>query len=100
MAWLFKPSAWRAAPPSRLPVEEIRDQGKPKFLALFRVELGAGIILPGDEGGDRPAVVGIGDEIGAIGHREVVAVHEISMQSPGAERNAGEQGMQLSLVER
>src|SRR5271168_5664369 len=99
MAWLFKPSVRRAAPSSRFPVEEIRDQGKPKFLALFRVELGARIVLPGNEGGDRPAIVGIGDEIGAIGDREVVAVHEIRMQPARAERDAGEQGMRLALVE-
>src|SRR6516165_4066835 len=90
----------RAAPSSRFPVEEIGDQGKPKFLALFRVELGACIVLPGDEGGDRSAVIGIGDEIGAVGDREMIAVHEIGMQTPRTERDAGEQGMRLALVER
>src|SRR5262249_36308240 len=89
----------RPAARSRFPVEEIGDQGKPKFLALFRVKLGAGVVLPGDEGGDRAAIVGIGHEVAAIRHREMVAMDEIGVQPTGAERDAREQRVIPMLVE-
>ena len=48
---------------SGLPIQEIGDQRKPKFLALFRVELRAGHVVARDHGGDRPAIVGLGHQI-------------------------------------
>src|SRR5262249_8779210 len=84
---------------SRRPVEEVRYQCRPKFLALFRVNRGAGIIVAGDEGGDGAAVIGRGHEIGAVADLEMVAVHEIGMQPVAAERDTGKQRMRLDLVE-
>ena len=53
--------------PSRLPLSgKLAISRKPKFLALFRMELRAGhAVSRRDDGSDRPAVVRLRDQIGA-----------------------------------
>ena len=68
---------------SRLPLQEIGDQPQAQPLALLRVELGAGHVVAADDRGDRAAVVGLGDEIGALGRLRWIGVHEIGVQAVG-----------------
>src|SRR3954470_2582347 len=78
---------------SRLPFQEIGDQRKPKFLALFRVELRPDHAVAGDDRGDRPAILGLRDEVAAISRIELIGVHEIGVQPVWPERNAVQQRM-------
>ena len=64
----------------------IGDQPQAQPLALLRMELGADDGVAADDRGDRAAVVGLGDEIGALGRLEVVGVHEIGVQAVRPER--------------
>src|ERR1700728_3969077 len=84
----------------RFPVEEICDQRKPKFLALFRMELSAGIIVASHQGRDRSAIVRLGYEVGIVGGAQMVAVNEIGVQSSRPQRNAGKELMGLAPVKR
>ena len=51
---------------SRLPLQEIRDQRETEFLALLGMELRPDDVVARDDRGDGAAVVGFGDEIGAV----------------------------------
>jgi hypothetical protein len=48
---------------SGLPFEEIGDQGETQCLALFRVELGAGLVAARNSRGHRTAIIGHGDNV-------------------------------------
>ncbi len=54
----------------RLPFEEVGNQGKAKLLALFRMELRAGLVAMRDKGSNWPAIVGHGHHVvGALAFR-------------------------------
>src|SRR5215203_55012 len=76
---------------SRLPFQEIGDQRKPKFLALFRMELRAGHAIARDDGGDRPAIVDLRDQVRAVHRPKLIGVHEIGVQPVRPQRDAVEQ---------
>src|SRR5262245_61483530 len=85
---------------SRLPVKKIGDDLKAETLTLLRMELGAGIAVARDDSGDRPAIIGVGHEVGAVARIEVIGVHEIGMQALRTQGNAGEQWMGLAFAQR
>src|SRR5690606_12523023 len=68
---------------SGLPAQEIGDEGKAERLALFRMELRAGLVAAGDEGGHRAAIVDGRDHVVGVFGGEVVGVHEIGVQRLG-----------------
>src|SRR5262249_10891170 len=78
---------------SRLPPQEICDQGKSQLLALFRMKLCAGIIITPDQGRDRSTIVAIGDQIGRVLDLQMVTMDEIGVQASGPQRDAVEEGM-------
>ena len=49
-----------------------------------------------NHGGDRPAIVGLGQQVARIGGLELIGVHEIGMQPVGTERDAVEQLVRLA----
>src|SRR5271165_6882326 len=55
--------ACKGTAPLRRPFQEIRNQPQPQPLALFRMELGAHRGIARHDGGNRPAVVGVGDQL-------------------------------------
>src|SRR5262245_65508930 len=65
--------------PSRLPLEEVGDQGKPESLALLGVELATREIVRGDESGDGTAIVGAGDKRVRPLRQAVGGVHEMGV---------------------
>src|SRR6476469_3524630 len=78
-----------AEPCSRAPVQEVGDEREAQPLALLGVELRAGDVVAGDEGGDRTAILRLGhDVLRALG-RQGIAVHEIGVQPVLAGGNAG-----------
>src|SRR5260370_8481257 len=85
---------------SRLPSEEICDQGKSQLLALFRMKLRTGIIAAPDQGRDRSTIVAIRHQIGRVLGLQVVTMHEISIQPARPQRNAVEEGMRPGGVKR
>src|SRR5262245_3053356 len=85
---------------SRLPPEEICDQGKSQFLALFRMKLRPGIIIAPDQGRDRSAIVAIGHQIGRVFDLQVVTMDEIGVQTGRLQRNAIKEGMRPMGFER
>src|SRR5882762_424532 len=78
---------------SRLPPEEICDQGKAQLLALFRMKLCAGIIIAPDQGRDRSTVVAIRHQVGRLLDLQVVTMDEICVQAGRPQRNALKEGM-------
>src|SRR5262249_51128161 len=92
-ALAFRHSYGRAVDISRLPPEEICDQGKSQLLALFRMKLRAGIIIAPDQGRNRSAVVAIRHQVGCVLDLQVVAMDEICMQAGRPQRNAVEERM-------
>src|SRR3546814_14727685 len=67
--------------PSRLPAQEIGNQGKAQRLALFRVELRPDHVVAPDKGRHRPAVTGGGDDVRGVFCRQMIRVDEIGVQS-------------------
>ena len=53
-----------------------------------------------DDGGDRPAVVGLRDQVGGVGGLELIGVHEIGVQPVRPERDAVEQRVRAAGGER
>jgi hypothetical protein len=49
--------------------QEIRDQAQARALAFLGVELGADDGVAGDDGGDRAAIIDMGEEVGGVGDR-------------------------------
>src|SRR5207237_9306713 len=86
--------------PSRLPLQKIGDQLEPQALALLRMELGTDHGVAPHDSRDRTAVVGFGDEVGALGRLEMERVHEIGVQPRRPDRDAVEQRMRPPGVER
>ena len=58
-----------ARPCSGLPAQEIGDQPEAGLLALLRMELRAGDVVPADHRGNRPAVVRLCDDVCPVGWR-------------------------------
>src|ERR1700722_12811367 len=84
----------------RRPLEEIGDEREAEALALLGVELGAEHGVARDDRGDGAAVVGLRDEVGAVGDLELIGMHEVGVQAAGAGGDAVEQRMMAQLVER
>src|SRR5829696_1872185 len=80
----------QAVQPSRLPLQKIADQSEAQFLALLRMELRADHIIARDDGGDRPAVIGLGQQVCRVFRLELIGVHEIGVQAARAKRDAVE----------
>src|SRR5215467_12223011 len=78
---------------SRLPPEEICDQGKSQLLALLWVKLRTGIIAAPDQGRDRSAIVAIRHQILRVLDLQVVTMDEIGVEAGWPQRNAVEEGM-------
>src|SRR5215813_6580422 len=55
----------------RCPLQEVRDQRKSHALAFLRVKLRAHYGVARDDRGDRPAIVGLGDKVGAVSRLEL-----------------------------
>src|SRR6266853_1726075 len=85
---------------SRLPREEICDQGKSQLLALFRVKLRTGIVVPRDQCRHRSPIIAIRHQIGRVLDLQVVAMDEICVQASGPQRNAFKKGMRPMSFER
>ena len=62
-------------------LRKLADQGQAQRLALFRVELGAGLVAAGDGGGDRAAVIGRCDHVAGLLCAEMIGVDEIGVQA-------------------
>src|SRR5215467_9073453 len=84
----------------RIPLEEISDQLEAEALALLRVKLRAHHGVATDDRGDRPAVIRLGHEVGALRDLEMVGMHEISVQALRPDGDAFEQRMPSPRVER
>src|SRR5262245_55021252 len=89
-----------AANKSRLPPEEICDQGKSQLLALFRVKLRTGIVVPSDQSRHGSTIIAIRHQIGRLLDLQVVTMDEIRVQAGGPQRNAIKEGMPLMGLER
>src|SRR3984893_3653263 len=85
---------------SRLPFQEVRDQGQPEALALLRVKLGADRGVLADDCCHRPAVICACQNVRLVGGVEVVGVHEIGVTAFWAERETLEHRMLPDHVER
>src|SRR6516164_9293332 len=83
----------KAGSGSRLPFEEIRNQAQTQPLAFFRMKLGARSGVVGNDRGNWPTIVGIGNEVGIIRSQQMKGVHKIGMQALGTKRDAAQQGM-------
>src|SRR5690606_17191104 len=81
----------------RLPAQEIGDEGKTERLALLRMELGAGLVVAGDEGGHRPAVVDGRHHVLRVRRGEMVGMDEIGVKP---RRDAVEERMRTLQVKR
>src|SRR5260370_11343083 len=92
-ALALRHSSGGAVDMSRLPPEEICDQGKSQLLALFRMKLRTGIIAAPDQGRDRSTIVAIRHQIGRVLDLQVVTMDEIRVQAGRPQRNAVEEGM-------
>src|SRR4051812_27246710 len=87
------------AQPSRLPLQKIRDQRQPELLALLRMELRAHCRVARNDRGYRTAVVGVGNQTILV-RVELIRVHEIAVKAARSKRDAVEQGVMATLVER
>src|SRR5690242_447917 len=84
----------------RLPPQKVRDQRQPKLLALLRMELRADHVVVADDRGQRPAIIGLRNEVICTPRPELEAVHEIGMQAVAPDWNPVEQLVRLFDVER
>src|SRR3954471_6101873 len=78
---------------SRAPAQEIRDQRQSEALALLRMELRTGEVVPSDDRRHRPTVIAVGDDIARMVSLQGVAVHEISVQTVLARRDPIEESV-------
>src|SRR5690606_11989326 len=76
--------------PSRLPAQEIGDQGEAESLALFRMELCRGHVVAFDEGCHRPTIIGGRDDVRGVFRCQMVRMDEIGVQPVRPGRNAVE----------
>src|SRR5262249_31214833 len=85
---------------SRLPLQKICNQRQAELLALLGVELRADDVVAPDDGRDRPAVIGFGDQIPALRRIERKGVHEIGVPPLRPERQALDQWVPTQHIER
>src|SRR5215470_15832179 len=85
---------------SRLPSEEISDQGKAQLLALLRVKLRTGIVVSCDQCRHRSPIIAIRHQIGLVLDLQVVTMDEICVQAGGPQRNAIKEGVRPMSFER
>src|SRR5690606_17672051 len=74
---------------SGVPAQEIGQQGQPRCLALFRMELSADHVVAPHDGGYVPAVIAIGKYCRIVLRHQLEAVDEIGMRAvtePGEHR--------------
>ena len=64
------------------------------------MELAAGHVVLGDEGGDRAAIIGARHERRQLVGNEVIGVHEISVEPALAGRDAVEQRVRARYAQR